>query len=130
MFEFLIFEIQILYTTSNEQNAKTKVVDLEKLYNIRVDNFFIWIRLGSPTINLNSVEDNTRRKKIHDRHKWVWGAVVREVPREGEVTGSNPAGSEARDFHAKNAQIWEILKICRGGWRTVPTNWEFVATVC
>jgi len=35
--------------------AKMKVVDLEKLQNIVVDNFLIWIRLGSQTTNLHSV---------------------------------------------------------------------------
>jgi hypothetical protein len=40
-----------------------KVVDLEKLYNFVVDNVFVWIRLGSQTLNLNSVEDNMRRKE-------------------------------------------------------------------
>ena len=47
MFEFLKFKIWIFQTTSDEQTTKMKVVDLEKLYNFIVDNFFIWIRLGS-----------------------------------------------------------------------------------
>ena len=100
--------------TSDGQAAKTKVVDLEKLYNFVVDNFFIWIRLGSSIINLNLVEDNTRRKKIRDKHKWAWGAVVTEIPREGEVAGSNPAGYEARDFRVKNAATCNGA----GGWLT------------
>jgi hypothetical protein len=55
MFEFLKFEIQILWTTSDRETTKIKVVDLEKLWNFIVDNFFIWIPLGPQTINLNSV---------------------------------------------------------------------------
>jgi hypothetical protein len=33
----------------------------------------------------------------------VWGAVVEESTREGELAGSNPRSREARDFRAKNA---------------------------
>ena len=53
-----------------------KVADLEKLYNVVVENFFIWIHLEPQTINLNSIEDNTRGKKIYIGHKWVWDTVV------------------------------------------------------
>jgi hypothetical protein len=42
MFEFLKFEIWIFKMTSNGETTKIKVVDLEKLHNFRVDNFFIW----------------------------------------------------------------------------------------
>ena len=42
MFEFLKFEIWIFRTTSDGETTKIKVVDLEKLYNFVVDNFFIW----------------------------------------------------------------------------------------
>ena len=69
MSKFPTFEIQNFQTDSDRETTKMKVVDLEKLCNFVVDNFFIWIRLRSQTINLNSVEDNTRRKKIHYRHK-------------------------------------------------------------
>jgi hypothetical protein len=43
------------YMTSDGETTKTKVVDLEKLRNFAVDNFFIWNRLGRQTINLCSV---------------------------------------------------------------------------
>jgi hypothetical protein len=42
MYEFLKFEIQIFKISSNGEMTRTKVVDLEKLYNFIVDNFFIW----------------------------------------------------------------------------------------
>jgi len=42
---FLTFEIQILQMTSGGEMGKTKVVDLKKLQNFVVDNFFIWINL-------------------------------------------------------------------------------------
>jgi hypothetical protein len=35
------------------------------------------------------------------KHKWVWGAVVEERTREGEVASLNPHGREAHNFHAK-----------------------------
>jgi hypothetical protein len=41
--------------TSDGETTKMKVVDLEKLRNFAVDNFFIWNRLGRQTINLCSV---------------------------------------------------------------------------
>ena len=46
MFEFLKFEIQILQTTSDQKTYNIKVVDLEKLKNFVVHNFFILIHLG------------------------------------------------------------------------------------
>jgi hypothetical protein len=52
-----------------EKQPKTKVVDLEMLYNFVVDQFFIWIHLDSQTLILNSVEHNMRRKNIYYRHK-------------------------------------------------------------
>jgi hypothetical protein len=41
--------------TSDGETTKMKVVDLEKLWNFAVHNFFIWNRLGRQTINLCSV---------------------------------------------------------------------------
>jgi hypothetical protein len=38
------------------------------------------------------------RTKMQYGHKWVWGAVIEEGMREGEVIGSNPADHKARDF--------------------------------
>jgi hypothetical protein len=42
MFEFLKFEIWIFQTISDGETTKTKNVDLDKLCNFIVDNFFIW----------------------------------------------------------------------------------------
>ena len=42
---FLTFEIQIFQKTSDGEMTKTKFVDLEKLLNFVVDNFFVWIVL-------------------------------------------------------------------------------------
>jgi hypothetical protein len=41
MFEFLTFEIQNFQTASDGETTKTKIVDLEKLYNFVDDNFLI-----------------------------------------------------------------------------------------
>jgi hypothetical protein len=45
-----------------EKQQKRKLYIL--LYNFVVNNFFIWIYLGSQTLNLNSVDDNMWRKKM------------------------------------------------------------------
>jgi len=45
MFEFLIFEIWIFQMILDGEMPKTKVVDLEELYNFVVDKFFIWNHL-------------------------------------------------------------------------------------
>ena len=71
MFEFLTFEIWIFQMTTNEETTKTKVVDLEKLYNFVVHHFFIWIHLEYQTPILKSVQHNIKRDKI-----WVCGPVV------------------------------------------------------
>jgi hypothetical protein len=47
--------MQILQTTSNGKNFKIKVVELEKLFNFVVDNFFVWIYLRPQIVNLRSV---------------------------------------------------------------------------
>jgi hypothetical protein len=52
---FLKFKFWIDKKNPHENMTKIKVVDPEKLYNFVVDNFFIWIHLGSQTINLKLV---------------------------------------------------------------------------
>jgi hypothetical protein len=44
-------------------------------------------------------------------YKWVCGVVVEEGTCAGEVAGSNPAGREVHDFHAKNAATCD-LRVC------------------
>jgi hypothetical protein len=61
--KYVKFKIQILQTISDEKSVKMKVVELQKLFNFVVDNFFIWIRLRSQTINLHSVGCNMWTKK-------------------------------------------------------------------
>jgi hypothetical protein len=39
--KYVKFKIQILQTTSDEKCVKMKVVELQKLFNFVVDNFFI-----------------------------------------------------------------------------------------
>ena len=39
--KYVKFKIQILQTTSDEKSVKIKVVELQKLFNLVVDNFFI-----------------------------------------------------------------------------------------
>jgi len=46
VFEFLTFQIWIFQTTSDGETAKMKVLNLEKLYDFIVDNFFIWNHLS------------------------------------------------------------------------------------
>jgi len=41
--------------TSDGETTNIKVVDLEKLWNFKVDNFSIVIRLGPEIINIYSV---------------------------------------------------------------------------
>jgi hypothetical protein len=52
--KYVKFKIHILQTTSDEKSVKIKVVELQKLFNFVVDNFFIWIRLESQISNLHS----------------------------------------------------------------------------
>jgi len=42
MFELLTFQIQNFQMIADEETIKPNVVDLEKLYNFVVENFFIW----------------------------------------------------------------------------------------
>ena len=46
MFELLTFQIQNFQKTADEETIKPNVVDLEKLYNFVVENFFIWNHLS------------------------------------------------------------------------------------
>ena len=46
MFELLTFQIQKFQTIADEETIKPNVVDLEKLYNFVVENFFIWNHLS------------------------------------------------------------------------------------
>ena len=50
MFELLTFEIQNFQTIADEETIKPNVVDLEKLWNIVVDNFLIWKILSCKTV--------------------------------------------------------------------------------
>ena len=101
--KYVKFKIQILQTTSDEKSVKIKVVELQKLFIFVVDNFFIWIRLGSQISNLHSNGCNmwTKKYKIDTKHT-IDGVVV-EGTREGEVYGSIPHNRVAREFCAKNA---------------------------
>ena len=67
--KYVKFKIQILQTTSDEKSVKIKVVELQKLFIFVVDNFFIWIRLGSQISNLHSNGCNMWRKQLQTRHK-------------------------------------------------------------
>jgi hypothetical protein len=56
MFKFLKFEIWIFKVSSDGEMTKTKVVDLEKLCNFVVDNFFIWNHLVKKKLCLNFLD--------------------------------------------------------------------------
>ena len=45
-----VSHIWIFQTTLDEEMSKIKFVDLEKLYNFVVDNFFIWSHLVKETM--------------------------------------------------------------------------------
>jgi hypothetical protein len=50
--------------TSDGETAKIKVIDLEKLQNFVVDNFFIWIHLGSQILILKSKKHEMTDKNL------------------------------------------------------------------
>jgi hypothetical protein len=54
-FEIQNFKIWIFQKPSDGKTFYMKNVVLEKLRNFMVDNFLIWIRLGSQTINFHLV---------------------------------------------------------------------------
>jgi hypothetical protein len=58
------------------EKQQKKVVDLKKLFNFIVDNFFIL--LVSQTLISSSVQHNMSRKNIWYRYKWLLGGVARE----------------------------------------------------
>jgi hypothetical protein len=94
--------------TSNGKTPNTKGVDLRELRNFVVDKFLIWIHLVPKKTDLHSVLYSMSRIKTAYGCIWVCGVVVEEALREVEVTGSNHAAAERRDFTRKNAQV--------GGW--------------
>ena len=63
--------------TLDGETPKIKVIDLEKLCNFVVDNFFIEIRLGSQILILKSDEHKMARTKISFGHKQLAGGVTR-----------------------------------------------------
>ena len=92
--------------TSDEETTNMEVVDLEKLCNFVVDNFFIWIHLVPQTINLHSVCYNMWGRKTQYRHKWERGGVVEEVARE--------RGHEFEYHRPRSVRI--LRKKCRDLW--------------
>jgi hypothetical protein len=101
---YIKFKIQILQTTSDEKSVKIKVVELQKVFNFVVDNFFIWIRLGSQISNLHSNGCNMWRKNYKLDTNHVIDGVVVEGTREGEVDGSITNNRVAREFCAKKCR--------------------------
>jgi hypothetical protein len=89
--------------TSDEKSVKMKVVELQKLFNFVVDNFFIWIRLLSQTSNLHSLVVICGQQNYNLDTKHVIGGVVEEGTRKGEVEGLIPNNRVAHEFCAKNA---------------------------
>jgi hypothetical protein len=101
--KYVKFEIQILQTTSDEKSVKIKVVELQKLFNFIVDNFFIWIHLQYQTSNLHSVGCNMCTKKLKTKHKHtIYGVVVGGYTR-GEVDSSITNNLVAQESCMKNA---------------------------
>ena len=92
--------------TSNREITKMKVVDLEKLYNFIVDNFFIWIRLESKTLISSSVENNMSIRNIYYGCKWMCGAVVRGGDARGRGRRFESRRPRGREFYVKKCRRW------------------------
>jgi hypothetical protein len=81
-----------------------KVVNLEKLWNFVVDNFFIWIRLGPQTSiytrfriicgerkwNIDTNNSVVQWLQEGERESKVVGAWLQEGVRESKVAGASP----------------------------------------
>jgi hypothetical protein len=91
-FEFSKFKIQILYTTSDGETTKMKVIDLEKLWNFVADNFFIWIRLGSQILISKSGEHKTAKTKISFDTNSLQVEWLGAEDSKQEVKGSSASG--------------------------------------
>jgi hypothetical protein len=98
-----------------------KIVDLEKLLNFVIDNFFIWICLGPQIINLHLIWYNIWVTEMEYRHKWKRGVVVQELARMWEVVGSILAGREV----SKNCFGWSLGSSCHMPSRWVPPLIKF-----
>jgi hypothetical protein len=115
--KYVKFKIQILQTTSDEKSVKIKVVELQKLFNFVVDNFFIWIRLGSQISNLHSNGCNMCTKQLQTRHKACHKRSGSEGYARGhEVDGSITNNCVAREFCAKNSTTCDFDGDGRVGW--------------
>jgi hypothetical protein len=64
--------------TSDGETTKTKVVNLDVIYNIAVENIFIWIHLGFQILISKLDKDNIGRMNISSKHNWLIGGVIRE----------------------------------------------------
>jgi hypothetical protein len=93
-----------------------KVVELQKLFNFVVDNFFISIRLLSQTSNLHSNGCNTWTKSYKLDTKHAVCEVVVEGTREGEVNDSIPNNRVARELCTKNTGTCDFDGDGRVGW--------------
>jgi hypothetical protein len=88
-----------------KKSVKMKVVELQKLFNFIVDNFFILIRLWSQTSNLHSVGCNIWTKNYKVDTKYAIVRMVVEGTRDGEVGGLIPNNRIAPEFYAKNCDF-------------------------
>jgi len=107
--------------TSDEETTNMEVVDLEKLCNFVVDNFFIWIHLVPQTINLHSVCYNMWGTKTQYRHKWerVWsgrGGYARERGHEFESHRPRSAWILCESHRPRSAWILREKYRTGGHW--------------
>jgi hypothetical protein len=100
--KYVKFKIQILQTTSDEKSVKMEVVELQKVFNFVVDNFFIWICLRSQTSNLHSNHCNMWTKKLQTTHKVCYRRSGSGVYARGWLDGSILDNRVAHEFCAKN----------------------------
>jgi hypothetical protein len=61
--------MQILQTNSDGKSAKIKILELQKLWNFVVDNFFALIHLQPQIVNLYSNCSNMWATKLQYRHE-------------------------------------------------------------
>ena len=98
--------------TSDGETTNIKVVDLEKLCNFVVDNFFHLNLFRASNNQCMFSLVNMWGTKLKYKHIWVIDGVVEEVTREGEVSGLNPTSSRiACDFTQKNARLTTSIEL-------------------
>jgi hypothetical protein len=102
--------------TWDGEMTKTKVVDLQKLYNFVIDIFFTWIHLCFEILISKSDKDKHKKGGVDrgDKRKPLWPPIT-YFSRENRMTYDCLMASSLK----KNAIFWvricDLAMICRGG---------------